>query len=99
MQLDVLIPTYNRAALLARALESLLAAERPDGLDVRVTVIDNRSDGGPRRGRGSFLPQYRRRRRYPYEGGPGRSCGLNPRIAPTGGQLVGMIDDDEEVDR
>ena len=43
MQLDVVIPTYNRGALLRRTLESLLAADRPDALQTDVFVVDNRS--------------------------------------------------------
>ena len=41
MLLDVLIPTLNRAKLLERAIESLLAAPVPLSLSVRITVIDN----------------------------------------------------------
>jgi glucosyl-dolichyl phosphate glucuronosyltransferase len=37
--------------------------------------------------------------RYIYESKPGRSHALNAGIAATHGDLVGMIDDDEEVDR
>ena len=43
MRLDVIIPTYNRHEMLRRTLNSLLAAEVPHGLDVRVTVVDNNS--------------------------------------------------------
>lgn len=99
MRLDVVIPTYNRATLLPRALESLLVADRPDGLDVGVTVVDNRSTDGTRAVVDSFIPRFQGRLQYLYESNPGRSHALNAGIAGTRGDLVGMIDDDEEVDR
>jgi glycosyltransferase involved in cell wall biosynthesis len=99
MRLDVVIPTYNRAALLTRALESLLAADWPTGLDVCVTVIDNRSADDTRAVVDSFVPRFHGWLQYVYEAKAGRSYALNAGIAATGGDLVGMIDDDEEVDR
>lgn len=99
MRLDVVIPTYNRAALLPRTLESLLAADRPDGLDVGVAVVDNRSTDDTRAVVDSFVPRFGDRLRYVYEARPGRSHALNAGIAAARGDLVGMIDDDEEVDR
>jgi glycosyltransferase involved in cell wall biosynthesis len=99
MRLDVVIPTHNRAAMLPRALESLLAADRPDGLEVGVTVVDNRSTDDTREVVESFVPRFRGLLQYVYESNPGRSHALNAGIAATRDDLVGMIDDDEEVDR
>src|SRR4051794_15146130 len=99
MRLDVVIPTYNRATLLARTCESLLAADRPDGLDVWVTVVDNRSTDATRAVVNSFMPRFDGRLQYVYESKAGRSHALNAGIASTAGDLVGMIDDDEEIDR
>ena len=99
MQLDVVIPTHNRAELLPRALESLLAAQRPPHLSMNVTVVDNRSTDHTRSVVESFLPSFGGGLHYVYEPKPGRSQALNAGIAATRGDLVGMIDDDEEVDR
>jgi glycosyltransferase involved in cell wall biosynthesis len=100
MRLDVIIPTYNRCELLQRALESLLAATIPAGLDARVTVVDNNSrDNTPAiveqwkarfAGRLSYVSETRQQ---------GRSAAVNAGINATSGDLVGLIDDDEEVDR
>ena len=100
MQLDVIIPTYNRCDLLERALESLLAAPIPAGLEVRVTVVDNNSrDNTPAvverwkakfSGRLGYVSETQRQ---------GRSAAVNAGIRATSGDLVGLIDDDEEVDR
>ena len=99
MHLDVVIPTYNRAALLPRTLESLLAAERPAHLSVDVTVVDNRSTDHTRSVIELFRPRFGTALHYVYEQNPGRSHALNAGIAASRGDLVGMIDDDEEVDR
>jgi glucosyl-dolichyl phosphate glucuronosyltransferase len=99
MHIDVLIATYNRSALLARALASLLAADRPTGWAVAVTVIDNRSTDDTRAVVESFLSRFAGRLHYLYESSAGRSRALNAGIAATTGELVAMIDDDEEVDR
>src|SRR5689334_20893095 len=99
MRLDVVIPTHNRAALLSRALESLLAAERPARLDFGVTVVDNRSTDGTRGVVDAFRPRFAGRLHYCYESKPGRSHALNTGIVATRGDLIGMIDDDEEVER
>ena len=98
MRLDIVIPTYTRARLLTRALDSLLAAERPRGLQVAVTVVDNRSTDDTAAVVQSFMPRFAGNLHYVYEDKPGRSHALNAGIAATSGDLVGMIDDDEQVD-
>jgi len=99
MRLDVVIPTHNRATLLPRTLDSLLAADPAEGLDVAVTVVDNRSTDDTRAVIESYMPRFPGRLHYVYESKPGRSHALNAGIAATTGDLVGMLDDDEEVDR
>jgi glucosyl-dolichyl phosphate glucuronosyltransferase len=97
-RLDVIIPTFNREQLLERALLSLLAAEVPCGLDVHVTVVDNNSTDGTRALVERYLSSFDGRLQYLFESRPGRSAALNAGIAATSGDLVGMIDDDEEID-
>jgi glycosyltransferase involved in cell wall biosynthesis len=99
LHLDVVIPTYNRSALLARALESLLAADPSDRLTVGVIVVDNRCTDDTRACVEAFIPRFAGRLKYIYEAAAGRSHALNAGIAASSGDLVGMIDDDEEVDR
>lgn len=98
MQLDVIVPTYNRQELLKRTLDSLLAAEVPRGLEVRVLVVDNNSKDGTRGVVEGLMEKFGGRLGYAFEGTPGKSYALNRGIASTSGDLVGMIDDDEEVD-
>ena len=98
LRLDVLIPTHNRAPLLEKCVRSVLTARVPPGYDVHVTVICNAcsddSTATVRRLQAAFprrvsLVEERRR---------GKSRALNAGIAATWGDLIGMIDDDEEVD-
>jgi glucosyl-dolichyl phosphate glucuronosyltransferase len=98
MQLDVIIPTYNRADLLKLTLESLFAAPVPSGLEVVVNVVDNNSKDGTKRLVQSFQERFGDRIRYHFESKQGRSHALNAGIAASAGDLLGMIDDDEEID-
>jgi glycosyltransferase involved in cell wall biosynthesis len=98
MRLDVVIPTYNRAEMLARTLASMLAADAPEGLDVRVTVVDNNSKDATRQTFEEWAAKFGGRLSYVFETKQGRSHALNAGIANTSGELVGMIDDDEEID-
>jgi glycosyltransferase involved in cell wall biosynthesis len=98
MKLDVLIATYNRSDLLARALQSLLAAPVPAGCEVCVTVIDNNSTDATRAIVEECMPAFGGRLRYLFEKNQGKSWALNSGIAATDGDLIGMIDDDEEID-
>jgi glycosyltransferase involved in cell wall biosynthesis len=99
MQLDVILPTYNRHQLLGLALQSLLAAEISPELKVSVTVIDNNSTDATRETVESYRPKFNGQLQYVFEKKQGRSHALNAGINATTGDLVGMIDDDEQIDR
>ena len=64
MRLDVIIPTYNRASLLPSALNSLLAAKVPPGLEVSITVVDNNSTDNTRTVVESFQQKFGDKIRY-----------------------------------
>ncbi len=99
MRLDVILPTYNRHQLLTRTLDSLLAAEVPANLTVFVTVVDNNSSDATREAVETYQPKFCGRLQYVFEKKQGRSHALKAGINATDGDLVGMIDDDEQVDR
>lgn len=99
LSLDVLIPSRNRARQLSRAIESLLAARVPDGLTVTIVPIDNGSTDETAARLEWFCARYRDRIRLVHERRCGKSRALNAGISATHGDLVGMIDDDEEIDR
>ncbi|MGH9581478.1 MAG: glycosyltransferase [Bryobacteraceae bacterium] len=99
MRLAIVIPTYNRSASLARTLRSILAARVPEGLEITVAAIDNRSTDDTRAVVEKFseksggIVQY-----VPEDRNQGRSFALNTGIRKTESDLVGFVDDDEEID-
>ena len=98
MQLDVVIPTYNRSVLLKKALHSLLNARVPPSLEVRITAVDNNSADDTREVILQAQARAYGRVSYVFEKQQGRSAALNAGIAATSGSHIGFIDDDEEVD-
>ena len=99
MRLDVIIPTYNRARLLSRLLESIGTADRPDDLSVRLIVIDNNSSDDTRRVVESCPPLFGQKPVYLHEPEVGQCAARNRGLQLVSGDLVGFLDDDEQVDR
>lgn len=97
VRLDVIIPTYKRPFLLAKALASLQHAFVPPALDVAITVVDNNSGDDTAQVVSRFQKEFGGCLHYLLEERPGRSHALNAGIRATRGDLIGMIDDDEEV--
>ncbi len=98
MQFDVVIPTYNRSALLRKAIDSLLRARVPDELSVRIIVVDNNSTDDTKAVINEYAERSNGRVSYVFEKQQGRSPALNAGIAAATGDLIGFIDDDEEID-
>src|SRR5690349_11742511 len=98
MRLEVVVPTYNRADLLPVCLKSLQAARIPEGLSVGITVVDNNSKDNTREVIESWQEQLGERLHYIFERTQGRSSALNAGITASKSDLVGFIDDDEEID-
>ncbi|MCP9493828.1 MAG: glycosyltransferase [Pyrinomonadaceae bacterium MAG19_C2-C3] len=99
LTLDVVIPTYNRSDMLRRTLQSLLDAEMPPDLQVAVAVVDNNSKDATRETVHEFMSAFNGQLKYVFECEQGSSAALNAGIAATSSELVGMINDDEEVDK
>jgi glycosyltransferase involved in cell wall biosynthesis len=98
VRLDVIVPTYNRARLLTRLLDSLRAADRPDDLSVRVIVVDNNSSDDTRTVVESCQPLFGQKPIYLYEPQLGQCVARNRGLQLVSGDLVGFLDDDEQVD-
>ena len=98
MDLDIIIPTYNRAHLLKDCLRSVFVAARPKGLNITVVAVDNNSGDNTREIVQSFLELRDLPVRYIFVGRPGKSAALNEALAQTEGEFVGLIDDDEQLD-
>jgi glycosyltransferase involved in cell wall biosynthesis len=99
MILDVVIPTYNRSALLKQALDSLLRARVPRALTVNIIVVDNNSTDDTKAVVSQYAEASNGRVSYVFEKQQGRSPALNAGIAAATGDLTGFIDDDEEIDQ
>ncbi len=90
MTLDVVIATYNRSALLRRALDSLLAADQPASLPFVVIVCDNNSTDDTAAVVAAYQERFRGQLRYVFERTPGKSSALNTALAASSGELVGV---------
>ncbi|HET7697249.1 MAG TPA: glycosyltransferase family 2 protein [Vicinamibacterales bacterium] len=97
--MDVLVPTHNRAALLERCVRSLIDADPSPYLDVHITVVCNACTDGSADIVRDLQAQFPGRISLVVERRQGKSKALNAGIASTSGDLVGMVDDDEQVDR
>src|ERR1044071_9778982 len=98
MRLDVIVPTYNRHQMLEQTLNSLLRGQVPSAMAVKVTVVDNNSTDNTRQVVEEWAQKFEGRLKYVFERKQGRSSALNAGIMSTDGDLIGMIDDDEEID-
>jgi glycosyltransferase involved in cell wall biosynthesis len=87
--ISVVIPTYNRAQLLARALRSVLSECQPGD---EVIVVDDGSSDDTEAVAGAFGPPVR------YLAGAHRGAGAarNTGIEAATGDLVAFLDDDDE---
>lgn len=98
MQIDIVIPTYNRSALLARALRSLFDARMPAGCTAAIHVADNNSRDDTAALVASLTAQAPLPLHYHFVAQQGVTYARNAAIAAGNGDVIGFIDDDERVD-
>ena len=98
MTLDVVVPTYNRSHLLRRTIQSLLAAPIPAYLQVTIIVVDNNSKDDTAQAVAEFGKPVDRSLVYVRELQQGSSHSRNAGIAAGRSELIGFIDDDEEIE-
>jgi glycosyltransferase involved in cell wall biosynthesis len=89
--ISVILNTYNRAALLPRAVESVLAQTHDD---FELVVAD---DGSTDRTPGVVAEFTDRRVRYVRQDNAGLSAARNLGVASSSGRYVTFLDDDDEV--
>jgi glycosyltransferase involved in cell wall biosynthesis len=89
---SVIIPTYNRVALLKEALDSVYAQEElGSSFDIEVIVIDDASsDGTP-----EVVQQYPTARYIRHERNRGASAARNSGISASSGKYLAFLDDDD----
>lgn len=98
MNLDVVVPTYNRSQLLRRTIASLLDAPVPHGLTVTILIVDNNSEDDTEVMVREIAAQTRRPLVYVKQTKQGSSHTRNAGISAGTGEIIGFIDDDEEID-
>jgi len=98
MKLDVVVPTYNRSQLLRTAISSLLCAPVPSGLDVTIWIIDNNSKDDTEKAVREIKAQASIPCHYIKEMKQGTSHTRNAGIRAGNGDMIGFIDDDEQID-
>ena len=96
--LDVVIPAYNRKDMVRKALDSFVEAVMPPELDVTLIVVDNNSKDGTADAIQGIIDGFPIRLRYVLETKQGLSNARNGGIAASTADLIGFIDDDEEVE-
>src|SRR5215212_5180303 len=94
----VLICTFNRAALLARTLESLAASPVTSRLPWDVVVVDNNSSDDTAAVVARLQPGYPVPLRYLHEPRQGKSRALNTGLASIRAAFVAFTDDDVQVE-
>ena len=100
MKVEIIICTYNRAEKLSKAIESVLNAEIPDGIDVELIVVNNNSTDGTE----SLIKEFsenssRLKMKYLFEKKQGKSHALNTALKHITGDLIAFTDDDVTVDK
>lgn len=97
MFLDIVIPTFQRADLLVCTLESILRAACPPELQINIIVVDNNSTDHTQESIGRFVDKFGGRLVSVIERKQGLSYARNAGIAIARGDIIAMLDDDEEV--
>ena len=98
MKLDLIVPTYNRSVLLSKCLSSIEQAVVPATMTPSVLVVDNNSTDDTAQVISDFIKQSKLSIRSLFVAQPGKSAALNRALSQTDGELVCLIDDDEEID-
>jgi glucosyl-dolichyl phosphate glucuronosyltransferase len=99
IKVTVVLCTYNRCEILAKALESAASLKLADSVEWEVLVVDNNSKDQTRDVVEQFCQRYPGRFRYLFEAQPGKSHALNAGIRAAEGNVLAFLDDDVTVDQ
>jgi glycosyltransferase involved in cell wall biosynthesis len=95
MHVEVILCTFNRAAMLADALESLLRQQTGADLSFEVVVVDNASTDGTRVVVEGLTPPPGVRLRYAFEPRQGLPHARNRGLRETTAEWIAFFDDDQ----
>src|SRR5271168_746976 len=96
--ISVLVCTYNRAQMLGRTIDSVVAQTLPESLGWELIIVDNNSSDQTRQVIEDFRLRYPERIRYLFEPQQGISHARNAGIRESRGEILAFIDDDETAD-
>jgi glycosyltransferase involved in cell wall biosynthesis len=91
-RVSVVIPSYNHAAYLEGAIESVLAQDHPD---VELIVIDDGSTDGS----AALLEKYRGRLRFEVQPNRGQAATMNRGWRMSGGEILAYLSADDLLHR
>jgi glycosyltransferase involved in cell wall biosynthesis len=97
-RITVVLCTYNRARILAKALESVATQAMPQSVGWETLVVDNNSTDDTPHVVEDFQRRYPERIRYLFEPQQGLSYARNAGIREARGDILAFIDDDETAD-
>jgi len=97
IEISVVIPTYNRPDLLARATASCLV-QHGMVAPYEIIVVDNNPDGSAQAGVEAMASRSAVPIRYVGEPRSGISHARNAGVAAASGRYIAFLDDDEEAD-
>jgi glycosyltransferase involved in cell wall biosynthesis/coenzyme F420-reducing hydrogenase beta subunit/polysaccharide pyruvyl transferase WcaK-like protein/lipopolysaccharide biosynthesis regulator YciM len=97
LQASVIICTYNRSALLAESLKSLIQQSFPSDR-FEILVVDNNSTDNTREVTESFASNSPVSVRYIFEKEQGLSIARNTGIRNAKGEIIAFVDDDIHAD-
>jgi glycosyltransferase involved in cell wall biosynthesis len=98
MNITVILCTYNRCAILSKALASVAVSNVPESIQWEVLVVDNNSKDQTRDVVEDFCRKYPGRFRYLFESQQGLSHARNAGIREARGQILAFMDDDVTVE-
>jgi glycosyltransferase involved in cell wall biosynthesis len=98
MKITVILCTYNRSELLAKALQSIASLGLLEAAEWEVLVVDNNSTDRTRAVVEEFCSRHPGRFRYMFEPQPGKSHALNAGIRAASGEILAFTDDDVTVE-
>jgi glycosyltransferase involved in cell wall biosynthesis len=98
MKVSVILCTYNRCHLLAKALQSVALSKLPASVDWEVLVVDNNSKDQTREVIEDCSRRFPGRFQYVFEAQQGKSFALNRGIHDAQGDVLAFMDDDVYVD-
>jgi len=98
MNISVVLCTYNRAGIIGKALDSILASIVPPDIDWEILVVDNNSADATKEVVSTYCARYSGRVRYTFAAEQGLSNARNAGINDSRATVIAFTDDDITVE-